>query len=159
MHGTVTSINVTQNSAENKRCCFFFFQSRMFTTTSGPSWRKTREASEPLPSLPRPSTWMQLITQCGEPAETDTQQDIYIYKKKCIGETITWDFVPCFHDLTSHKPLWIFGRPYVALERQIWPFSPILRLSWPAYETRSLSVGSDGQNGIWSSRKKIWQEE
>lgn len=68
VHGEVRSVvTVARHSAKNKSC-ILLFQSRMFTTTSGPSWRKTREVIEPSPSPRRPSTWTQLITQCGEPA-------------------------------------------------------------------------------------------
>lgn len=54
----------------------------MFTTTSGPSWRKTREVIEPSPSPRRPSTWTQLITQCGEPAARMPHTKQYKIQKK-----------------------------------------------------------------------------
>lgn len=82
VHGEVRSVvTVARHSAKNKSC-ILLFQSRMFTTTSGPSWRKTREVIEPSPSPRRPSTWTQLITQCGEPAARVPHTKQYKIQKK-----------------------------------------------------------------------------
>lgn len=92
MHGEIRSVvSVTRHSAKNKSC-ILLFQSRMFTTTSGPSWRKTREVIEPSPWPRRPSTWTQLITQCGEPAARMPHRKQYKIQKM---ETI-------FFFLTKH---------------------------------------------------------
>lgn len=82
VRGEVRSVvTVARHSAKNKSC-ILLFQSRMFTTTSGPSWRKTREVIEPSPSPRRPSTWTQLITQCGEPAARMPHTKQYKIQKK-----------------------------------------------------------------------------
>lgn len=84
MHGEVRSVVTgARHSAKNKSC-IFLFQSRMFTTTSGPCWRKTREVIEPSPWPRRPSTWTQLITQCGEPAARMPHRKQYKIQKKCL---------------------------------------------------------------------------
>lgn len=156
MNGAVTSVHVTQQSAKNK-ICIFLFQSPMFTTTSGPSWRKTREASEPSPSPLRPSTWMQLITQCGEPAETDTLKYFFFFSfnKKNVSDVglEEGEFCSmCIYNLPSYRP---FGG---ALEAHLgifssffWKFSPVITCIW---NFSSFIVCSEGQNGAEKAAEK-----